>query len=81
MRDLSIFGKLMTRNIPTRNMLTEKLPTRTIIKIKTITSTSREPSSLELRIPTRVKQSTNGNNVATQEHLFFCGDLSCGDIS
>ena len=32
---------------------------------ETLTSTSREPPGLELRIPTRAKRATNRNNLAT----------------
>ena len=36
---------------------------------ETLTSTSREPPGLELRIPTRAKRATHRNNVRTK--LFF----------
>ena len=52
----------------------QKLPHRKIAHEKnseTITSTSREPTGLELRIPTRAKRVKNRNIVATWEQRFF----------
>ena len=38
---------------------------------ETLTSTSREPPGIELRIPTRAKRAPSRNNVATREQSYF----------
>jgi len=64
-----IYIPRVTRNIPTRNMPTRKLSKKK--NSETLTSTSREPPDLELRIPTRANRATNRNNVATQVQSYF----------
>ena len=49
------------RNIPYKKYAQRKIAHKK--KSETLTSTSREPPSLELKIPTRAKRATN--NVAT----------------
>ena len=59
---------MVTRNIPTKNMPTGKLRTeknKNKTNSEMLTSNSREPPGLELKIFTRSKQATNRNNVAT----------------
>ena len=41
-----------------------------------LTSTSRKPPGLELRIPTRAKRATNRNNVDAQEKKLRLDELN-----
>ena len=67
-----------TMNIPTKNIVTGKLP----MKKNSKTLAPREPPGRDLRISTRAKRITDRNNVATYKNkAFFCGDLSSWDIS